>query len=448
MTAISDEAFKSRAVSWRHLALVIGIAAPFFYLAGAMKIGAIRFPYWDAIAIAHYIVEYFDGTISLSKLVEVHSQSRPLFPRLIFIGTAALTDWDLRPEYLWLAATIYGAALALLVAIWSLSPGWPMEVRLSAMMLISIIAFSPAGAMNHEWSLMLIATLHYVCAMVAMLLAATRLHSVASNVIAAGLVWVATYSMGQGLLLFPVMVMLHQIDAPRRFVPTRLSLFWLSNMAACLALYLPLPGTPGTPEVFHFFAFLVVYIGSPLGCLLWLPYHGAIDLPHTTGINAACGATVIVAVAVTTWRAVNRPQTPFSLIFLSFAAFGVTCALATAWGRANGAYPVQAANSSRYSVFAALILFGLIFYYAPIVAANCRNWYVAAFLAFVGLSAVSYYRGVKIYQISGAQNEFLRASFAPNGQETEIDIKVYPGLDEFRKIKKDLARLKIGPYRP
>jgi hypothetical protein len=438
--------------NWLSVAARIGwlflIAAPLAYVAAMMNIGAIRLPYWDHVNVANYVIDYFDGKTTLASLTEAHSQARALFPRLIIIGTAALTKWDVRYEYIWLAATIYGTILLLFASMWHLSQDWSLQVRLSALVLLSVIACSPGGAMNQYWSLMIFATLHYFCAIAAMLLISLHPNSTRANIASAVLCWAGAYSMGQGLFLFPVMVLVHQLIAPRFFVPTKWSLFWLANMVVCLALYLPVPSSGGPISLQAFVGFALAYVGSPLGQLLWFPYIGAIDLDYTLVINISCGVLVIAAIAETARRALRQPMDAPALIFFSFSAYATACTLATAWGRANGAYPVQSANQSRYSIFAACFLFGLIFYYAPIVARTAnRKWAARAFVLFLCLSSISYYRGVQVYQISGAQNSWLREAYSPDGAKTSLDLKSYPDAEFFAAVRTNLLRLKIGPYR-
>jgi hypothetical protein len=117
-----------RANFWRAAVislLIVGIALPPLYLLVMIEYGAITFPYWDHVPTAKYIIRYFDGSLTFNDLVEPHNEARPLFPRLIFVASAALTKWDLRAEYSYIYITVYGALAALLIALWRLSRDWP-----------------------------------------------------------------------------------------------------------------------------------------------------------------------------------------------------------------------------------------------------------------------------------------------------------------------------------
>jgi hypothetical protein len=123
--------------------LVVGIALPPIYLLVAVQYGARLFPYWDHMATAKQIVQYFDGPLTFGSMIEPQSQARPLFPRLIFIANAALTNWDIRSEYIYIYLTIFGTLAALLLRLLRLSRGWPKSITLTAALCISIISCSP-----------------------------------------------------------------------------------------------------------------------------------------------------------------------------------------------------------------------------------------------------------------------------------------------------------------
>jgi hypothetical protein len=436
--------------------LVVGILLPPFYLFVMVQYGAREFPYWDHMATAKQIVEYFDGTLTFHSLLEAQSQARPLFPRLIFIANAALTKWDIRSEYVYIYLTVYGVLAALLAALRRISKDWPNLNVLTTALLISIIACSPVGAMNYYWSLMLLATLSYFCTIVAFLAVSENPFSWRANILAAALGWIAAYSISQGLLVFPVIFMIHQLIAARKFVLNRWSAFWLANLIVCYSLYFPGLTTdvplPPRPALLDFLGFVAVYIGNPLGSLLWFPHMGAILLRHTIIINGVCGALLLGLTGYTAWRAwpelsARRPEV---LIFLALSVFAGACAMLTGLGRANGPEPIAVANSSRYSIFAACMLFGLIFYYAAKLARNeiaFSFWKKALIGFFVIASVVSYFRGIEVYRLTHDDNEWLANVYGPDAEPTDLDRRAYPDASYFDPLRADLLRLGIGPYR-
>jgi hypothetical protein len=444
---------------WRSAIFAVLIACtllPVLYLFVMIQYGAITLPYWDHVVTAKYIIKYLDGTLTFHDLVETQSQARPLFPRLIFIANAILTDWDIRSEYIYIYLTVYGALVALWFALRHLSNDWPKLAVLTTSALISVLACSPVGSMNHYWSLMLLATLCYFCLIVALLAVSIYPSSWTANILAAILAWVATYSLSQGLFLFPTIFLLHQLIAPRLLVLTRWSIFWLANLVVCCAVYFPGSdaglGLPPTPTLLHFLAFIAVYIGNPLGSLLWFPRMGAIDLPHTTIINGICGVILLALSGFTAYRALRElsARRPETLLFFSFALYAAACTTITAFGRASGDYPVMSANSSRYSIYAAILFFGLIFYYAPRFARGelaFTGWHKAAFSIFILASAVSYVRAFPVYKTAHNDNAWLADVYGPHAEPTDLDSRAYPDFDYFNPKRADMLRLGIGPYR-
>jgi hypothetical protein len=434
--------------------LSVGILLPPLYLLVMIQYGALTFPYWDHMATSKQIIQYFDGMLTFQGLVEPQNQARPLFPRLIFIVNAAFTKWDIRSEFTYIYLTVYGALTALLFALWRVSWDWPRVAVLTTALLISIVACSPVGAMNHYWSLMLIATLSYLCATIALLTVSIHPFSWKSNISAAVLAWVAAYSISQGLFVFPAVFLVQQMAAPNKLRLSRWSLFWLLNLVVCYAVYLPgvTLGDRPRPTVLDFLVFVAVYIGNPLGSLLWYPDMDVVWLPETSIINGICGILLLGLGGFTTWRAwlelpTKRPET---LIFLSFAAYAVACDVVTAWGRASGEYAIPNANSSRYSIFAAFFLFALIYYYAAKYARRDLAFtgrHKAALGVFLAASAVSYVRAIPVYKSAHDDNEWLAEVYGARAETTDLDGRAYPDLVWFNPKRADLHRLGIGPYR-
>lgn len=455
-TAQMPQQFKDTTArrQWWLLLLAFGVSMPPLYLFVMTQYGGIVFPYWDHMPTAKYIIQYFDGTLTLRTLAESHNEARPLLPRLIFVVNAALTNWDVRSEYIYIYLTIYGALAALLFALGRLARQWPPAATLTAALLISVIACSPVAAMNHFWSLMLMATLCYLFTIGALLVFSMAPLSWPANVTAAVLTWMAVYSVSQGLFLFPVVILLHQMIAPKMFVPTRWSMFWLVNMLVCCALYIPgsYLGKGVTPAMLDFIAFMPVYLGNPLGSLLWFPEGGVVWLRETSIINAICGLLLIGLSGATAWRALPelRARRPEAVTFFSFALYAGACTVTTAWGRANGIYAVATANSSRYSVWPAILLFGLIIYYTSKYARReliFSGWHKAALGIFLIASTVSYVRAVPVYKSAHDDNVWLANAYSTFDVPDDLAKRAFPDPDYFRTMKADMLRLGIGPFK-
>jgi hypothetical protein len=265
------------------------------------------------------------------------------------------------------------------------------------------------------------------------------------------LTWIAAYSNSQGLLVFPIMILIHQMVAPTKFVPGKWSVFWIVNLVVCYATYVPgVPLTGGpTPALLDFIAFILVYIGNPLGSLLW--FSATVAPSNSTFVNGICGVLILGVSVVTACQSLPELQTrPEARIFNTFAAFTGACAVVTAWGRANGDDAIITAASSRYSIFAACLLYGLIFYYASKFARHeikFATWHRATLAILLVATTVSYVRAVPVYAAYGSYDEWLAENYSTEIKETETSGKAFPILEFFLARKADLLRLGIGPYR-
>jgi hypothetical protein len=94
------------------LPLVLATIPPALIAATVARYG-VNILFWDEFALVPLVSETFEGRFRLQLLWAQHNEHRPLLPRLIMVGLARLSDWDIRYE---LAANIV-VALALLAVL-------------------------------------------------------------------------------------------------------------------------------------------------------------------------------------------------------------------------------------------------------------------------------------------------------------------------------------------
>lgn len=439
---------------WLKVGLVALVILPAVYLFVLIQYSAIVFPYFDHVTLAYTLASYYDGTLSFSELLGPHSQTRPFVPRVIFLVNAILTDWDIRSEFNILIITIYGVLVAHLVALRHLSRDLPTLPILLAAALISIFVFSPVANTNHWWSVMLFSTLANLLITIALLAVALRQESWPINIVAAVLCWAAAYSLSNGLFAFASLFVCQQLVSRRPWAPNRFGMFWLVNFLVICAVYLPGDPVVGpAPGVSEFIHFLPVFLGLPVGYLLWYPYTspftGVAEPPALT-----VGIGVLLAVLLTAVPALRdlRLRRPEAFIFFSFTGMGLISALVTAWGRAS----MGGANAPRYSTYALYVVIGLIYYYAVRFAREGGDFgrlpwrgrpQIALICGFLALAAVSYVRAVPVYQEAHDFNKVLAEAFPPDGGPSPSDDKAYPDRPYFLKAKAEMHRLGLGPYR-
>src|SRR5262245_50679210 len=74
------------------------VLLPAGLLAWTILAYGVNVPFWDQWVVGGLVVQAFDGTLSLRDLVAQQNESRLVFPRLLFLGLAYLTGYDVRYE--------------------------------------------------------------------------------------------------------------------------------------------------------------------------------------------------------------------------------------------------------------------------------------------------------------------------------------------------------------
>jgi len=391
--------------------------------------------------------------------------------RVVYLLNARLTRWDLRSEYIYMYLAIYGAFAIHVAGLWRITGRRLAMPFLYALVLISVVYFSPAGHNNHWWSMMLQLNLANLFIAYALWRLARDPNGSASNVLAASAGWAATYTLTNGLVAMLVLAVIAHLPRPRLFAPGWRTVFWGVNLVAVFTLYLRgLPAQPGgRPGPFDLARFTFIYLGAPLGELLDYPYRGIFSVPMTTWFNGLIGVFLLAITTTLCFAARRRILTgdTAALVLLGFSLFAVGSALLTAWGRAEFGTGVAEANSSRYTIFGSFLLYGLVAYVAALAAAG--DWYtllprrptppgrigdaVAAGAAtlvvacVIAFGAVAYDRGVAVYRNARQWNDQLARAYGFGPEARALDRIIYPDPERAEEAKATLMRLRIGPYR-
>ncbi|MDP2025017.1 hypothetical protein [Sulfuriferula sp.] len=434
-------------------------ALPALYVFFAIQYASITVPFWDHTELIHWLASWYDGNFRFSSLWAPHNQTRPLVYRLVMVFNAVLTDWDVRSEYIYMYLALYGIFACHVWALHRVTAGALRKtVYPLALLLASLILFSPVGHNNHWWSMMFqldAANLFIAFGMLTLFLRPQRW---SSHISAAVACWLASYTLTNGIFAMLAIGLVFQLSATRLLHPTRWTLFWGGNLFVLLVCYLPgitLSTSPTHPTLLQLAEFFLAYLGAPLGGLLWFPYRNMFDIPLPIATNAVCGGLLVASSAMLCWHARTRlrEQHGAALILFGFTIFAMVSALATGWGRAAfDEYGVSNANASRYTIFGAYLMLGQLYYLAAGFAhgwwnnARLRCIAVICAMAFVLLSMVTYDRAVKVYVDAHNFNKTLINAYTWGLQPTAQDkfIDPYPG--SVKRLKRDLQRLELGPY--
>ncbi|WP_316189687.1 hypothetical protein [Bradyrhizobium sp. SZCCHNS1054] len=436
------------------IVLLWSIAAlPVIYFLAMVEWSAVTFPYWDHIRFAEFLISWHDGTFHLGDLFKPLVQSRPAVPWAVLLLTAIATDWNIKIEFIYLTASLIVGFGFLVWGLRQISA--EPVVTAAAAALLSIVWFSPGASMNHWFSAMVLETFALMFATAALMIIAARPWSWPANIMAAVLAWLATYSLSNGLFLFPAIALTHQLAGRRPFVPNRFSLFWSANAALIFWLYVPGLQITKTGTLLETIQFVVVYLGGPLATLLWYPYAQTGGLQPAEAVIRTWPAFVvgIVVLSIACAAALHgfrhlRAQDRAAFTLFSFLAFAFGCAIVTAYGRSI--FGVSAALATRYSALSAFMLYGLVLYCVGRIGLRTPGlWLAVPFVMILQPSVVTYVRAINAYRAIHIFKIVAVDAWSPDGSETQWDQIVFPvsGAAQFKNARASLLRLHLGPYR-
>ncbi|MEM1172355.1 MAG: hypothetical protein AAGJ08_25575, partial [Cyanobacteria bacterium P01_H01_bin.35] len=124
---------------------------------------SVNIPYWDQWNLMPQLfIKISQNSLSWQDLIAQHNESRKLFPRLIFLGLAYLTNWDVRYEML---AIFFSACLVSLniYRLNRLTVKFNIFPSLLIAFLANILIFSAIQYDNWFWGIQLVVFMPIVC---------------------------------------------------------------------------------------------------------------------------------------------------------------------------------------------------------------------------------------------------------------------------------------------
>ena len=351
----------------RMLAAALVLAPPAVLAVLVLKY-SVNVPLWDQWEpdLAGIFEKYATGHLTFADLLAQHNEARLFFPRLLFLGLGELTHWNVRFE---MAATFIAACLVALM-VWRLETpayqGRPI-VRLLALLLSSLLIFSPAYYEAWTWGLEVICFLPLACIAAGLLVARLPVSRELRLLACAALATVSTYSFGNGFLawivLFPALF--HRDSLPGFRRPRWAAGFWAAGFVANEALYFfgyqnPVQHRPllellwgCLEQPLRTAQFFFAFLGSPLA--------GGTGSPQTA---ATVIGLVLVALFFGACLLIFRSRADRELVggtrpWLVIGGYALLSAgLATSVRSAQ--FGVAEALSSRYGIFALALVISVI----------------------------------------------------------------------------------------
>jgi hypothetical protein len=431
------------------------VLLPPLYVSAMIAYGAILVPFADGWATAEVVLAQAERSLTWGQLVALHNEHRPLTARLLWVGLAALTRWDLRVEYVAQVAALLGLLAVLGLGLWRATGRRTDHGFLLALGVLSLVLFSPAQHNNHWWSWMLCLNLGAGLAAGA-LLAGSAEPTPRSQVLATVLSWLAAYTVANGLPVVAVAGLLAQLPPawpPRRL---RLALWWGAQAAALAALYLPgLPPTRGHAwsDLPALAAYALAYLGAPLANLAWFQFPSMFETPAAAPlVDGIVGALVVAAAGVLVWRLGPRVirTEPGGRLAAGCLLFGLAGAALTAWGRLG----LESPGVSRYVAFGNFFTVGVLLlvvrWHRGVSGAGspgASRALVGGALTLLAAGAVSYARAVPVYGQAREFNRTMAMAFNRTPEFDYVEQWLYPAPERIRPLKERLRAHRLGPYR-
>jgi len=212
------------------------IVAPFLLLFSYVWIYAVNGPEWDHMSSAEIFYRWRDGRFDFEYLFRQHNEHRKAVARLVTLGLGLLTRWNNRPEAMLHWALMVAAAAVLFAAFRR-----DLDTRTSrtrALLLFVPVACLLASPRSYEALLgdgfpHYCSILGYIGALY--LLVYRRGPLALAGAVLCGLV--ASFSISNGLLIWPlgVVILASQIRSERR--PATLAIAWAAVGIAVIAAY-------------------------------------------------------------------------------------------------------------------------------------------------------------------------------------------------------------------
>jgi hypothetical protein len=329
---------------------VLGFAVPiasYFWLIARYGVNAI---YADQLSDLNLVERSYSGTLSFSTLWAQHNENRVLFPNLIVLAIGRTTHLNIIVE-LYVSAVMLIAAVALLIVTHKRrSPGrrWMYYCP------VAILMFSLVQDGNTLWGFQMAWYLVLLCLAVAVFFLDTPSPTWLTYAAAIAAAVVGSFSSLQGLLIWPVGLIL--LYYRRRSL--RVWIAWLSTAVVAVVLYFhnydPNLGVPyhawAIEHPFKSIQFFLTAIGDVVG----VPVSYASSNPVLPYVGILILILAVYAVVRTGARKDETSPAPLGVVLIFF---GILFALTITEGRAIlGEWQ---ASASRYTTYDLLVPVGI-----------------------------------------------------------------------------------------
>jgi hypothetical protein len=323
---------------------------PPIFLIGLVVRYAVQVPFLDQWELVPLLDRSFSGDLTIHDLWAQHNEHRIFFPRLIMLGLARLTGWNIGYELavnIVLAAAIF-AVLTVQIRRTARELALPELHR--AIPACSLVVFSISQFQNWLWGWQLQMLLNLLASVAGLLLLAARPFNWLKFAGSATLGIVATYSFANGLLFWPIgLLVLLAVTSGRKERSRTVALWIVTSVLAAWFYFRHYEKPAAHPSLLSIFQdpleyanYVFDYLGATCAEYRIGQHTGIV------GLALICGYGGAAAFVWAGWRArriglVNGYEL---LPYLGLSLYSVGGALMTGIGRVG--FGRDQALSSRY----------------------------------------------------------------------------------------------------
>jgi len=341
---------RGRAVHWIPV-------VPCCVLAVLIAFCSVNVPFWDQWDFATLFVNASNGSLGISDLLAQHTESRPFFPRLFFLGAGWLTHWDVRLE-MFMSLALVALTAGNIYRLCRITFGDANAWTWLCCCLVNLLLFNPVQHENWLWGMQLMLYTPAACISTCLVLLASPRPANAKFLACAALCTVATFSYANGMCAWLLVLPALLCAVPREQI-ARIGGAWMTAFGANLFVYFSgyiSPARPGFSEALKHpldaLHFLCMFLGSPLG---W--GFGS----RSMLISTLFGAAILVILAGLVLVLIQKKQRSLWLLampWLVLAGYGLITSAITTLGRFP--FGFGQALVSRYIAFSIYALVGLL----------------------------------------------------------------------------------------
>jgi hypothetical protein len=446
-------------------ALISVCALPPLYCLVAMWLGGLSYPFWDQISTSNDVLNDHVGTAKWQNYFVPHNGQLQAIPRWFSVMFARSTGWDVGAEL----AVNFGLRLAILGVFirffLSISSSTGQRLPILAVLIISVLLFSPAGHKTMWWSFWTQVPLVALIASLAFYSVSTQSNSRSKLLLGSVLGWLAAFSMpaGMAVLISMSVVLLVEWLATRNrrsdgFFPA--ALLTLNSLCAVLVLGILTKGSFDDPlSPVRWLSYMVVFLGTPLASLIEFSFPNIFENPSNVRLSLLMGTLATLVAILVAFKLVIRLANGQRLAALPLACivFALACGLILGTRFASAIdMSLASAGASEYTLFAAFFYFGITGFLALTLAERpARPIRPHAKFAAFGMIAVaafsftvsSYRSGFQMFREAAELDTQLGLAFALSPSASEYHEKVYPDAGRLTSLKSAMLRYRLGPYR-